>query len=307
MNGVALVPSASYGLSLAAANLAVGPGRRVVLLEDQFPSNVYPWRDLAARSGGAVETVPRPDDLDWTAALLGRIDERTAVVAVPQCHWTDGSQIDPARVGAAARAAGAALVVDATQSLGAAPFDLGAVRPDFLVAAAYKWLLGPYSLGFLYAAPERREGRPLEFSWITREGSEDFAGLVNYRDGYRPGARRYDMGEHSNFALMPVATAALRQILAWRVAAIAETLGELTAEVEREARRIGLVPVPAARRVAHLIGLRADRPFPPDLPERLAAADVYVSVRGRSVRVSPHVYNTREDVARLFSVLAAVL
>ncbi|HST90322.1 MAG TPA: aminotransferase class V-fold PLP-dependent enzyme [Ktedonobacterales bacterium] len=306
-DGVALIPSASYGLSLAAANLPAGPGRRIVLLDDQFPSNVYPWRDLAVRTGGSIETVPRPDDFDWTTAVLERIDERTAVVAMPPCHWTDGSLVDLVRVGERARAVGAALVVDATQSLGAAPLNVGAVRPDFLVAAAYKWLLGPYSLGFLYATPERRDGRPLDFTWMAREGSEDFAGLVAYRDTFRPGARRYDVGEHSNFALLPVATTALRQILDWGVAAIAETLGGLTASVEREAERLGLAPVPAARRVAHLIGLRAVGPLPADLPERLAAADVYVSVRGNAIRVSPHLYNTAEDVARLFAVLAAAL
>src|SRR5690349_4041297 len=67
-DGVALIPSASYGLSLAAANLTAGTGRRILLLEDQFPSNVYPWQDLAARTGGIIATVPRPDDLDWTDA-----------------------------------------------------------------------------------------------------------------------------------------------------------------------------------------------------------------------------------------------
>jgi len=306
-DGVALIPSASYGLSIAAAHLPVRPVRGILLLEDQFPSNVYPWRDLAAHTGSGIATVPRPDDLDWTASVLERIDERIAVVAVPQCHWTDGGRLDLARIGERARAVGAALVVDATQSLGAAPLDVSVVRPDFLVAATYKWLLGPYSLGFLYAAPERRDGRPLEFTWIAREGSDDFASLVAYRDAFRPGARRYDMGEHSNFALLPVATTALRQILAWGVATIAATLGGLTANIEREAERLGLAPVPAARRVAHLIGLRAAAPLPANLPERLAAAGVYVSVRGNAIRVSPHVYNTAEDVARLCAVLAAAL
>ena len=306
-DGVALIPSASYGLSLAAANLLAGPERRIVLLEDQFPSNVYPWHDLAARTGATVETVPRPDNYDWTAAVLERIDERTAVVALPQCHWTDGSRLDLARIGERAHAAGAALVVDATQSLGAAPLDVGAVRPDFLVAATYKWLLGPYSLGFLYAAPERRDGRPLDFTWIARAGSDDFAGLVGYQDAFRLGARRYDVGEHSNFALLPVATMALRQILDWSVIAIAQTLSGLTADIESQAERLGLQPIPAAHRVAHLIGLRSVASLPANLPERLAAADVYVSVRGNAIRVSPHLYNTTADVARLFAVLAAAL
>jgi selenocysteine lyase/cysteine desulfurase len=306
-DGVALIPAASYGLSLAAANLPVKPGQRIVLLEEQFPSNVYPWRDLAARTGGSVEVVARPADFDWTRALLERIDERTAVVAVPHCHWTDGGRVDLVRVGERARASGAALVIDATQSLGAAPLAIGEVQPDFLIAATYKWLLGPYSLGFLYAAPQRREGRPLEFNWIAREASEDFAGLVLYRDTFQPGARRYDVGERSNFALWPVAMVALRQILEWRVAEIAATLAELTARIEREAQRLGLHATPSALRAAHLIGLRSDTPLSLDLPARLAAANVYVSVRGNSIRVSPHLYNTAADVDRLFSVLAEVL
>jgi selenocysteine lyase/cysteine desulfurase len=95
------------------------------------------------------------------------------------------------------------------------PFDLGAVEPDIVVAACYKWLLGPYSTGFMYVAPRWHEGRPLEHNWIAREGSENFGGLVRYRDEYQPGARRYDVGEPSNFALMPAAVAALEQILAW--------------------------------------------------------------------------------------------
>src|SRR5258707_15839236 len=89
-------------------------------------------------------------------------------------------------------------------------------------------------LGFVYVAPPHRAGRPLEFNWIAREDSEDFAGLVNYRDVFQPGARRFDVGERSNFALLPMAMVALRQILDWRVEEVAATLGELTAHIERE-------------------------------------------------------------------------
>jgi selenocysteine lyase/cysteine desulfurase len=306
-DGVALIPSASYGLSLAAANVPVRVGQHIVLLEDAFPSNVYPWRDLAMRSGASIEVVARPSDFDWTRELLERIDERTAVVAVPHYHWTDGSSIDLERVGERARAVGAALVIDATQSLGAAPLDLGKVKPDYLVAATYKWLLGPYSLGFLYAAPNRREGRPLEFNWIAREGSEDFAGLVQYRDTFQAGARRYDVGERSNFGLMPVAMVALRQILAWGIPEIASTLAELTAKIADEASRLDLEAPPARFRAPHLIGLRSKSTLSPDLPERLGAAGVFVSARGSSIRVSPHLYNTSRDVDRLFSVLGESL
>jgi selenocysteine lyase/cysteine desulfurase len=200
---------------------------------------------------------------------------------------------------------GAALVVDATQSLGALPLDVREVQPDFLVAATYKWLLGPYSLGFIYIAPQHRAGRPLEFNWIAREHSENFAGLVNYRDSFQPGARRYDVGERSNFALMPVAKAALRQILDWRVEEIAATLGELTTYIEAEAVGLGLQATPSAQRASHMIGLRSKSPLATDLPTRLAAANIFVSVRGNSIRVSPHLYNTAKDLDRLVSALGA--
>jgi selenocysteine lyase/cysteine desulfurase len=310
IDGIAIVPAASYGIAVAAANLSAQPARagsRIVLLAEQFPSNVYAWRELAERTGAEAVTVARPDDLDWTRAVLAAIDERTVVVAVPQCHWTDGGLVDLVAVGERARAVGAALVVDATQSAGAHPLEVARIHPDFLVAAGYKWLLGPYSLGFLYVAPQHRDGQPLEFNWIGRAGSEDFASLVDYHDEYQPGARRFDVGERSNFALMPMAVAALRQILDWRVERIRERLGDLTGQIEQEARRIGLEPMPAGRRGDHLLGLRAPRPLPPDLTTRLAAAQVYVSVRGQSIRVSPHVYNTEEDVQHLVRVLADTL
>ena len=208
-DGVALVPSASYGLAAAAANLPLKPGQRVLIPQDQFPSNVHIWHSRAAELGAEVVTVAPGPDGDLGAALLAAIDERTAIVACPHCRWTDGALIDLARVGAAARAVGAALVLDLTQSAGALPIDLAAVQPDFLVAATYKWLLGPYSMGFLYVAPRHRDGRPLEQTWIGREGAQDFTRLVDYQDAYRPGARRFDMGEAANFALLPVTCAAL--------------------------------------------------------------------------------------------------
>lgn len=303
-DGVAIVPSVSYALAVAANNLPVRESQNVLVLEEQFPSNVYPWRELARKRGAGLVTVPRPPDNDWTAAVLDPIDEDTAVVAVPNCHWTDGSLVDLVRVGARAREAGAALVVDATQSLGAHPLDVAEVRPDFLVSAAYKWLLGPYSLGFMYVGEEHREGAPIEHNWIVREHSEDFARLVDYRDGFQPGARRYDVGERSNFVLMPMATAAMRRILDWGVGNVSETIGLLTDAIEEAAAEFGIGAVPAHRRARHMIGLHLGPDAPPDLAARLAAGNVFVSVRGESLRVSPHLYNTDEDVSALFRALS---
>ena len=302
-DGVAIVPSVSYGMAVATANVPVERGERVLILEDQFPSNVYPWRELARKEGAELEVVPRPEDYDWTRAVLEGIDEQTAVVAVPNCHWTDGSLLDLAEIGQRAREAGAALVVDGIQSLGAQPFDVGAVRPDFLVASSYKWLLGPYGVGFMYVGEAYREGVPVEHNWINRRGSEEFSRLVEYQDAFQPGARRYDVGERSNFALLPVAAIALHRILDWGVESVYETIGGLTDLVEREAGGLGIEAVPRGRRARHMIGLKLGPGAPEDLAARLAAEGVFVSVRGESVRISPHLYNTERDVRRLFSGL----
>ncbi|HKH11712.1 MAG TPA: aminotransferase class V-fold PLP-dependent enzyme [Rubrobacter sp.] len=306
-DGVAVIPSVSYGMAVAAKNVAVGEGQKILLLEYQFPSNVYPWRELATERRAEILTVPRPDDHDWTAAVLDALDERVAVVTLPNCHWTDGSLVDLVRVGERAREVGAALVVDAIQSLGALPFDVAEVRPDFLVAGAYKWLLGPYGVGFMHVGERHREGKPVEHNWINRRGSEVFARVAEYRDEFAPGARRYDVGERSNFVLLPMANEALRQILAWGVENVAETVGGLTDLVEDRANDLGVEAMPKEKRARHMIGLKLGPDAPENLAARLAAEGIFVSVRGESVRISPHLYNTEEDVGRLFSGLGKAL
>ena len=302
-DGIALIPSVSYGMAVAAANVKVELEENLLILEDQFPSNVYPWRELAVQKGAKLLTVPRPADHDWTSAVLGHLDENTAVVAIPNCHWTDGSLVDLVRVGQRAREVGAALVVDGIQSLGAHPFNVAEVKPDFLVASAYKWLLGPYGVGFLYVGEEYREGVPIEHNWINRRGSEDFSLLVDYQDAFQPGARRYDVGERSNFVLLPMANESLRQILTWGVENISESLGELTNLIEEEAKKRSIEAIPAKRRARHMIGLKLGSAIRKDLAARLTREKIFVSVRGESVRISPHLYSTAEDVDRLFAAL----
>jgi selenocysteine lyase/cysteine desulfurase len=307
-NDIAFAPAVSYGMAQAAHNIPIAKTQAVVTLAEQFPSNVYPWIDLAERTGAMFVSVPRPGDDDWTSALLSCIDSSTAIVAVPHCHWTDGGLIDLEAVGATCRRVGAALCVDATQSVGALPLDVRCIDPDFVAVAGYKWLLGPYSLGFLYVAPRRQGGRPIEHNWIARKDSEDFAGLVNYSREFQAGARRFDVGERSNFALMPVAEASLELLSEWTVPRVLETLRLRTCAIAERARgEFGIGSVPSDRRAGHYLGLRFSGGIPSDLPKRLAAAQVYVSVRGQAMRVTPHVWNTDEDVEKLFAVLKTAL
>jgi selenocysteine lyase/cysteine desulfurase len=300
--GVALVPATSYGLAVAAANLRARPGQRVLVMADDYPSNRYTWQRFARRTGAEVVAVERREGRTWGEALVEATDERTAVVAVLAVHWTDGGAVDLAAVGARAREAGAALVVDASQALGAVPLDLAAVRPDFLVTVGYKWLLGPVALGYLYVAEAHRDGVPLEENWISRLGSEDFAALVDYQDRYQPGARRFDVGQRTAFEATPMATAALRQLLDWEVPRVAATLGAITGRIRREVEAIGL-RLTSTDRAPHMLGVAVPGEARRAVAAALADAGVHVGVRGSSLRVAPHLWTTDQDVERLVGAL----
>ncbi len=301
---IAIVSSASYGLATAAQNLPLESGDEIVILAEQFPSNVYTWHRHAADYAATVVTVARPDDDDWTPAILNAIGPRTRIAALPHCHWTDGDLIDLEAVSDQCRANSCALVLDVTQSLGALPLDVTRIRPAFLTAAAYKWLLGPYSYGFLYVDEAYLDGTPLEENWINREGARDFAQLVNYQDRYAPGARRFDFGERASLQLTPIAEVALLQILDWGVENIAQSLGVLTAEIAGRAEEIGFGVNREDRRAPHMLGLRWPTHLPENLGELLKRENVSVSIRGDAIRVSPHLYNDTHDIDHLFEVLA---
>ncbi|HUH12213.1 MAG TPA: aminotransferase class V-fold PLP-dependent enzyme [Longimicrobiales bacterium] len=306
---VALIPAVSYGMALVARALRPERGGNIVLAGEQFPSNVYAWRSLAARDALELRTVARSRDAGagWTERVLACIDSATELVALPQAHWTDGSLFDLERFGARARQVGALFVVDGTQTVGAHPFDVRAVRPDALVCAGYKWLLGPYSLGVMYLGERFDDAQPLEETWIGREASEDFRALVDYRDRYRQDASRFDVGERSNFILVPMLAAALEQLLEWGVAEVAAYCDRLNQRVARGAAELGYQPV-GGERCANIVGVRAPVQADDALLDRLLAERrVFVSRRGDALRVSPHVYNDDADVDALLEVLRAAL
>ncbi len=131
--------------------------------------------------------------------------------------------------------------------------------------------------------------------------------MVDSRDDVLPGARRCDRGERSNFVLVPMALEALRQLLAWGVADIQETLGALTHRIATGARALHLEVPDDTLRAGHLVGLKQRGGYAPDVAAKLAARKVFVSVRGDSIRVSPHLYNSEADVDRLLEELDALV
>lgn len=301
---IAIIPAASYGLALVAQNIPLAPGRNVVVAHEQFPSNVHVWRSRCREHGAEMRVVAPPPDAErgrrWSERLLDAIDASTAAVAIAHVHWTDGTRFDLEAIGARAREVGAALVVDGTQSVGALPFDVATVRPDALVTASYKWMMGPYSIGLAYLGPRFDSGMPLEETWIGRAGSQDFQGLADYSDDYQPGAARFDVGERSNFALLPMLNAAMELLLEWRPDSIQEYCRALTAPLIHRLRGEGFQLEDDAWRGAHLFGVRP----PPGaeltaIKRRLDRRKVFVSLRGSALRISPNVYNDEADISAL--------
>lgn len=302
--GVALVPATSYGFAVAARNLSLRAGDRVLVLAEEYPSGVYTWRVATRAADAEILTVHREPGQSWIEAILPVLDDRVSVVSVPQVHWTDGSIIDLDAVASRTRAVGARLVIDGSQSLGAMPFDVDAIRPDFVVSVGYKWLLGPFGVGYLYVAEQHRDGEPIEHNWILREGSEDFSRLVDYRDQYQPGARRFDVGERTKFELVPMALAALEQLTEWHIDRIAAALDTITTTIAARTSELGIHPPPRAQRGPHLLGLALPEQLGSQVVAALAANNCYAAVRGRSLRIAPHLHNTDTDLDRLIETLA---
>ena len=162
---IAIIPSVSYGMATAAANLQAGDGQRIVMLSEQFPSHVYAWREMGD-GATPVHHVPRPRSENWTTRVLDAIDPDCAIAALPQVHWTDGYRLDLQAISDRCRQTGSALALDLTQSLGVSPFSVKEVDADFIAASAYKWMLGRPGLCFLYVSPRHHQGRPIEFNHI---------------------------------------------------------------------------------------------------------------------------------------------
>ena len=265
---VALVSTVSAGAGIVAASLPAGPGDNVVLYERDFMSVVLPWRGLQAR-GVELRLLP-------LERLAEGIDERTALVAVSSVQSADGAVADLA----ALKGTGARLFVDATQAVGAVPTDLDGV--DYLVTHAYKWLLSPRGLSFLYVHPERRsEIEPWTAGWKSCPNPyEDYYGFPELTDD----ARRLDVSVP--WFAAAGARRSLELLLSLGPQRIADHNLALASRFTQELGR----PEPAAP-IVRVEVADADAAV-----ERLQASGVACSMREGAVRLSFHLYNDEADV-----------
>jgi selenocysteine lyase/cysteine desulfurase len=298
---IAIVGAASYGVATARANLRLAPGSRILLLEGEHSSLMLGWGSHARATGARLDIVARPEDGDWTSAVLERIVQPGApvgIAALTPVHWTDGSILDLTRIAPELRRQGAAFMIDATQTASVMPLDVALLQPDFLVFPAYKWLLGPYGIAFLYVAPSWQSGRPLEEHASNRKGYDSASRMPVAELPFLDGARRFDRGERDSFITIPMAQAGLKLIGEWGIARIAARLRMLTDLLAEGLTALGIGVPPRHLRSPHILGFRPPGGGTAQAAGEMESAGIFTSVRQGFLRLSPHVYNDEEDVGR---------
>jgi len=304
---VAVTDSTIHAISVLADGLDWRPGDEVLVPKGEFPSNRFPWMNLAAR-GVVVREVPVASGAEAADAFAAAAGPRTRVVAAGWVHYSTGRRIDLAALGEVARRHGALFVVDATQGLGGLPFSLAETPCDLVACSAYKWLLGPYGSGFAWFSPALQERlRVTRLNWFSLRGARDFARLADCDLELEPGARRFDVNETASFFNLAPGTAALRYVREVGAETIAKHVAALHDRVAAGLPHgLRVVSERDPRWRSNLLCLAGDDPaFVERACDELARRDVVVSRRDGFLRVSPHLYNDEADVDRLLDGLAA--
>ena len=307
---VAIIPSISYGVATAARILGLDPRGTVIVLADDHASPVLEWKARPDGLAMTVRTVTVAEDRDWTAAVLGAIEEEAgeglALVSISSVHWADGGLVDMDRVSAATKRHGVPLLVDATHAVGVVDCDVARVDPDFLLFPTYKWLLGPYGRSFLYVAKRWQDGIPLEqtMSGRVRVRAED---PVYFTDtNWVDSARRYDMGQRDFFVSLDMARHGMELVHGWGRAALEARLAMLTRRIT-DGLRDGDLPVETlseAVRAPHILSAGFSEGMPDGLPAALKERDVFVAPRLGRLRIAPHAYNDEADCDRFVEALS---
>ena len=261
-NRIALIPSVSYGLSSVANNITLQPEEDILIVEEQFPSNVYVWQRLADKYKATIKTVASSKSdtanisLQLNENILKAINDNTAVVAIGNIHWSNGNLFDLKAISTKAKQHKALLIIDGSQSIGALPFSVKDIQPDALICAGYKWLFGPYGCGYAYFGDYFDNGNPIEENWSNRLDSEDFKGLTNYESEYKPLANRYSVGEHANFIFVKMQIEALKQIIDWTPRAIQGYCKSISEDAVSDLRKLGCHIEDSSYSTHHLFGIK---------------------------------------------------
>lgn len=300
---IALSTNTSYGLNVAALALPLGPGDIVLVSHGEFPANVFPWRELGRR-GVILELVPTtPEGWPDEARLLDRIqDPQVKVLAVSLVQFHTGYLVDIAALSRATRATGTWLVIDAIQGIGQLPFDVRATPVDILACGAQKWLLSPWGSGFTYIRRELLTHLEPPFAgWTAFQGTADYTTLTDYRGDWLTDARRFELITlpFQDFFGM---NGSLGLLMDLGIEAIRDHLAVINRPVIDWAARRGIrLASPVGANGSGMVSVAP--PDPAAVFASLTAAGVVASLREGAVRLSPHCYNTLEEMGRVADLL----
>ena len=312
-NRIANIPSVSYGMATVANNILLKEDDEILLVDEQFPSNYYSWEKLAKKYNAKIKVVKQPNikvniGQQWNTNILSAINENTALVAMGNVYWANGTLFDLKAIREKTNQYNSLLIIDGSQSVGALPFSVKEINPDALICAGYKWLFGPYGCGYAYFGSYFDNGNSIEENWANRLDSEDFSKLTSYQQEYKPLANRYSVGEHGSFIYVQMQIAALQQIIKWTPNAIQNYCKEVTSDAISILEEIGCTIEKSKYRSHHLFGILLPESIDINLlKNKLQENNIYVSFRGNYIRISCHIYNSKEDFIKLTNCIQSIM
>jgi selenocysteine lyase/cysteine desulfurase len=302
---IALATNTSFGLNLAAFSLPLEPGDVVLSPDFEFPANVYPWMQLAARRGVEYRRLRCDNGLLDVDRLSRELeDDRVRVVTVSWVQFASGARVDLAALGKLCRDRGVFFVVDGIQGLGPLTLDLRTTPVDILACGAQKWLLSPWGAGFVYVRRELvPQLQPHDVSWLAVKGSDDFTRLTNYDLTWRDDARRFEFITlpYQEFAGMNATLELIQELGATNVAAYSQSLADRIVAWACARGNVTLVTPSKPGQYASIVSVR-----PPDAAAasaRLSEAGVVHSFREGGIRLSPFFYNTIDEIDRTLAII----
>jgi selenocysteine lyase/cysteine desulfurase len=298
---IALIPNTATGINIAALSLPLRAGDNVLVLDGDYPANIYPWMNLARR-GVLTKFIPAHNGGLSLELLESRLDSRTRVIAMSTVVFATGFRNDLAAVGQICQQRGIYFVVDGIQSLGALPFDVQAAHVDFLAAGSQKWLLGPIGGGFLYV----RRGLIDDLvpgAYVGAGSVVDPINFLDYNFTLQPTAERFNLGS-SGIVNQIGLRASVELIQELGVERIAERIlmlaGIAISDLRERGYQLSADTAPEHRSGIVIVEV-AD---PIATSARLSEAGIVCIPRGKGIRIAPHFYNTEEEIMRVGKVLS---
>ena len=296
----AFVKNTSEGISIVANGLDWKNGDNVVIPDIEFPANVYPWWNLE-RLGVETRMVKAVEGRVLFKDIAAQVDQKTRIISVSSVECNSGFRNDLNRIGAFCRERDILFCVDAIQSLGVLPIDVKRDHIDFLAADGHKWLLSVEGLGGFYISSEALEKiYPVVVGWDSVINAWDF---MNYDFTFRPDARRFEEGSFNTMSIHALG-AALDLLLEEGIEYIEKKVLELGEDILEALRKRNLEifnstrPEERSGIVSFIVDADLDR-----LASFFMENRVSLTVRNGLVRLSPHFYNSRDEVAQIFDLL----